>query len=134
MDDVLARLRSLNRPVPRPPRLPTPQEVGMVERELGVRFHPDYRRYLLEASDVVYGFLEPATIPEDSGHTYILPLAKAAWAQGVPRNLVPIAEDNGDYYCVNEAGQVLFWSHDGATDESWPCLAAWIQEVWIGHG
>jgi len=44
--------------------------------------------------------------------------------------LVPIAEDNGDYYCMNEAGEVLFWSHNGSNDEKWPNLENWIREVW----
>ena len=131
MDETIAELRALNEPVLKPLRLPTEHEIEQVEKELGVKFHPDYERYLLQASDVVFGILEPATIPSDSGHTYIVPLAKEAWALGVPRDLVPIAEDNGDYYCMNKVGQVLFWSHNGATDEKWPDLAAWIRKVWI---
>jgi len=131
MDEVIAELRGLNESVPRPLRRPGEEEIEAVEKELGVVFHPDYRQYLLEASDVVYGALEPATIPADSGHTYLVPLAKEAWATGVPRDFVPIAEDNGDYYCMNKDGRVLFWSHNGATDEEWPNLARWIHEVWI---
>lgn len=132
MDKIIARLRSLNEPVPIPLRLPDEKEIESAENELGVNFHPDYRKYLAEASDVVYGVLEPATIPPDSGNTYIVPLATAAWKIGVPRNLIPIAEDNGDYYCMDESGQILFWSHDGLTDEKWPDLATWIEQVWIG--
>jgi hypothetical protein len=32
------------------------------------------------------------------------------------------------------AGEVVFWSHEGATDERWPDLATWIREVWIAEG
>ena len=131
MDETIAELKSLNEPVPKPLRLPTEKEIEKVEKELGIKFYPDYERFLLEASDVVYGTLEPATIPEESGHTYIVPLAKEAWALGVPSDLVPIAEDNGDYYCMNDTGHVLFWSHNGLTGEKWSSLAAWIKEVWI---
>lgn len=131
MDDVIAQLRKLNEPVPKPMRLPAEAEIESVEKELGLLFHADYKKYLLEASDVVYGVLEPATIPTDSGHTYLVPLAKDAWKMGVPRELIPIAEDNGDYYCMDKAGHVLFWSHNGTTDEKWPNMASWIQEVWI---
>ena len=129
MDEVIARLKNLNESVPKPLRLPTEEEIRKVEKELGVEFHPDYRRFLLEASDVVYGVLEPATIPDDSGHTYIVHLAQEARALGVRTELVPIAGNNGDYYCMNNAGQVVFWSHEGATNEKWPNLAAWINEV-----
>ena len=132
MDDAITELRSLNEPVAKPLRLPTDKEIELVEKELGIEFHPDYKKYLSKASDVIYGVLEPATIPPESGHTYIVPLAKSAWQSGVPKDLIPIAEDNGDYYCMDQAGQVLFWSHNGATSEKWSSLANWIQEVWIG--
>ncbi len=113
----------------------TPVFSHRVEQQLGVTFHADYRKYLLEASDVVYGTKEPCTVTPDSGHTDLVNVAQTAWDQmGVPRHLLPICEDNGDYYCINEAGQILFWSHNGATDEKWPSLAAWIKQVWIEKG
>ncbi len=132
LDEAIAELRHLNETVPKPPRLPTKGEIEVVEKELGIKFHPDYARYLLEASDVVFGVLEPATIPKDSGHTYIVPMAKQAWTVGVSKELVPIAEDNGNYYCMDTGGHVLYWSHDGATNKKWPDLSTWIREVWIG--
>jgi hypothetical protein len=52
----------------------------------------------------------------------------------VPRKLLPICEDNGDYYCMNKKGEIVFWSADGASDEKWKDLATWIEEVWIGEG
>jgi hypothetical protein len=133
MDRIIGKLRDLNEPVPKPLRLPSHDEIQNIQIELGVKFHPDYVRYLLEASDVVFGSLEPATIPVDSGHTYIGEVATSAWEMGVSKTVVPIAEDNGDYYCMNEAGEVLYWSHDRPTDERWPSLENWIQEVWINE-
>jgi hypothetical protein len=110
VDEVLEGLRELNEPVPRPLRLPSEAEVASVEKELDVLLHPDYRRFLLEASDVVLGTLEPATITPDSGHTYLVPLAREAWDAGAPRDWIPIGEDNGDYYCMDGQGQVRCWS------------------------
>lgn len=132
MDEAIAELRSLNEPVPIPLRRPSEEEIENVEKQLGVRFHPDYQRFLLEAGDVVFGTLEPATIPKESGHTYIVPLVRNAWGRGVPRRWLPIAEDNGNYYCMNDAGEVSYWSHDGSTNEKWSSLAVWIKKVWIG--
>ncbi len=134
LGDVIQELRELNEPVPNPLRLPTVQEVDRAERGLKVKFHPDYRKYLLEASDVVYGALEPATVVPDEEPTDLTIIAEEAWEMGVPRNLLPICADNGDYYCMNKAGEVVYWSHDGATDERWPNLATWIKEVWIEEG
>lgn len=134
LEDAIQELRELNEPVPKPMRLPTPAEVGIAEQTLGVSFHPDYREFLLEASDVVYGAKEPCTVTPDGGHTHLIAVATDAWEEmGVPRDLIPICEDNGDYYCMNKSGEVVFWSHDGVTGERWPNLATWIKQVWIGE-
>ena len=134
LSDVIAELRELNEPVPKPLRLPTDAEVDAAEDQLGVKFPADYRRYLLQASDVVYGPLEPAVVIPDAGHLSLTDIAETAWDEmEVPRNLLPFCEDNGDYYCLTETGEVEFWSHDGATDDKWKDLATWISEVWIGE-
>ena len=135
MSEVIDELRRLNRPVPKPFRLPTEDEVKVAENRLGIRFPEDYRQYLLEASDVVYGTLEPAIVVPDSGYLNLVEVAESAWSEmDVPSNLLPICEDNGDYYCLNEKGEVRFWSHNGTTDEKWQDLATWIKEVWIEDG
>jgi hypothetical protein len=132
LNSVISELRELNEPVPKPMRLPTEEEVNKVEAELGIHFHPDYRKYLLSASDVVYGTLEPCTITPDGGHTDLLEVARTAWTElDVPKKLLPICEDNGDYYCMNKSGRIVFWSGDGQSDEEWPDLATWIKEVWM---
>ncbi|MDR9437192.1 MAG: SMI1/KNR4 family protein [Thiohalophilus sp.] len=133
INETITKLSSLNEPVPMPLLLPDETEIESAENELGVNFHPDYRKYLEEASNVIYGVLEQATIPTNSDNTYIVLLAKAAWEMSIPGHLIPIAEDNGDYYCMDESGQVLFWSHDGSSDEKWPDLANWIEQVWTGR-
>ena len=135
LPDVIAELRELNEPVPKPLRLPTADEVRAAEDQLAVKFPDDYRRYLLEASDVVYGSREPAVVIPDAGHLSLVAMAETAWDEmDVPRELLPFCEDNGDYYCLNNKGGVEYWSHDGATDEKWKDLATWIKEVWIDEG
>ena len=135
LSDVIAELRLLNEPVPEPLRLPTQIEVEAAERRLKMKFPPEYRQYLLEASDVVYGTLEPAVVIQDAGYLELSELAESAWSDmELPRDLLPICEDNGNYYCLNKSGEVCFWSHDGDTDEKWPNLATWIKEVWIDEG
>jgi hypothetical protein len=134
LDGMIRKLHTLNEPVPKPLRLPTSGEVQSTERQLGIKFHPDYQKYLLEASDVVYGRIEPATLTPPESHTDLIRVCKSAWeGYGVPRNLLPICEDNADFYCMNEAGEVVFWSHNGQSNEKWPDLASWIEEVWIGE-
>jgi hypothetical protein len=131
LPEVIAQLRRLNEPVPKPARLPSETEVTTAEQRLGIRFHPDYRYYLLHGSDVTYGALEPAMVTPDAGHLDLVQVATDARKVGVPKELLPFCESNGDYYCLRADGRVVYWSHDGASDESWPDLAHWIQQVWM---
>lgn len=135
LSETIEELRALNEPVPQPFRLPTEAEVNAAEERLGISFPADYRRYLLEASDVTFGSLEPAVVTPGAGHLDLVEIARSAWDEmDVPRDLLPICADNGDYYCLTARGEVVYWSHNGTSDERWPDLATWIQEVWIGDG
>ena len=131
LDQAIKRLRELSQEVPLPPRLPTSEEVEYIEKELGVEFHPDYKKYLLEASDTVLGTLEPALITLPNSHIYLPDIVRSAREVGVPEELFPICSDNGDYFCLNTLGEVVYWSHNGAVNEKWPNLAAWITDEWI---
>jgi len=130
--DALAELRRLNKPVPRPLRLPTVDEVDAAERILGIKFHPDFRTYLLQASDVIYGCLEPVQIVLPKANTSLFVVATSAWNDwGVPRDLLSICDDNADQYCIDSVGRIVFRSHDGGAEKTWPDLATWIRDVWI---
>jgi len=132
LSEVIVELRELNEPVAKPFRLPTEAEVKAAENRLNIKFHDDYRRFLLEASDVVVGTLEPAMVAADCGYLNLVEIAEYAWDEmELPLTLLPICEDNGDYYCLNKKGEVEFWSQDGATNDKWDNLAIWIKEVWI---
>jgi hypothetical protein len=134
LDEAIAELRRRNEPVPKRRRLPTEDEVNAAEAKLGVPFHPDYRQFLLEASDVNFNVLEPATITDSGAHTDLFRIARRAretWR--VPSGLVPICEDNADCYCMTPNGRVIFWSHDLRAPGvgEWPDLATWIEQVWM---
>jgi hypothetical protein len=51
----------------------------------------------------------------------------------VPQHLLLFCENNGDYYCIDSSGKIVYWDHNGSTDEIWRNLATWIEEVWIGE-
>ena len=129
---AINELRRRNIPVPRPLCLPTAAEVDAAEGELGLTFPADYRRFLLEASDVVFGTKEPEVLTAPDGFPNLPQTAHEAWKMGVPRDWLPFCEDNGDYFCL-DGNIVRYWSHDGDTDEHWHDLATWISEVWIGR-
>jgi len=129
---AIAELRRRNEPVPKPLRLPTVEEVDSAERALGLTFPPDYRRYLLEASDVVFSTNEPCVVIPGYGYLDLVTTAREAWEIGVPRDWLPFCEDNADYFCL-DGNTVRYWSLDGETDENWLDLGTWITEVWIGR-
>ncbi len=132
LSDVLDELRGLNEDAPNPFRLPTEEEVSTAERRLNVRFHDDYRRYLLEASDISFGELEPAIVTPDCDYLDLVETAEYAWDElEIPQTVLPFCEDNGDYYCINRQGEIEAWSSGGPGDGKWENLAAWIKEVWI---
>jgi SMI1-KNR4 cell-wall len=136
MDDLSAaitELRQRHYPPPMPARLPSAAEVARAELTLGVQFPTEYRRFLLEASDVEVGTLEPAMVIPDAGHRDLVAMARRGWEWGVPRRWLPICEDNANYYCL-DGDIVRYWSHDGVVDESWPSLATWISQVWLQSG
>lgn len=134
LTEAIEELRRLDEPVPLAIRLPSEVEVAEMERKLDVRFHPDFKTYLLAASDVTLGTIEPATITDPGSHTYLPSVVEGARKMGVPDTLLPFCEDNGDYFCLLASGEVVFWSHNGVADERWRSLAAWIRVVWIEEG
>ena len=132
LDEAFRKSRLRNEPPPSPPRLPTRAEVEVAERRLGIAFHPDFRRYLLEVSDLSCGVLELVTITLPESHTNLFKVTERAWDRyGVPRDLLPVCEENADFYCMNPAGEMVFWSHNGWSSETWPSLADWIDQVWL---
>ena len=134
LDEAFQKLREASEPVPNPPRLPTAAEVDAAERDIGVPFHPDYRRFQLEASNVVAGVLEPALVlPSVMPYLDLRETVKVARQIGVPREVLPFCQDNGNYYFIDTAGCIGYWDHDGRTalhgrHES---LADWIVEDWL---
>jgi hypothetical protein len=119
-------------PEENPFRPPTDAEIAAAEQRLGVSFHPDYRAFLQGGGDVANAIFEPAIILPGSGYLDLFEIADTAWStMGVPRDLLPFVEDNGDYYCLNSRGEVIYWSHNGSTNERWPNIAAWHQQVCV---
>lgn len=132
LDTAMAKLKQLsNGKVTKVP-LPSDSLMDLYEKELGVKFSDEHRRFLKEASNVFYGTKDPLVVTERRAFRGELATAVTeARRLGVPHDWLPICEDNGDYYCITPSDEIRFWSLDGLTDESWPNLAAWIEQVWI---
>ncbi|UCJ17510.1 SMI1/KNR4 family protein [Pseudomonas sp. MM211] len=133
MEEVIEQLRELNEPVPVPLELPEEELLVEIEEQILINLPFELREFLLKVSDVVYGRLEPVTATDPQSHTYLPEVASVAWSLGVSRELVPICEDNGNYYCVEQDGTVLLWDgeEEDLTDDSWDSVWHWVREVWL---
>lgn len=115
-----------------PFRAPTDLEIDAAENRLGIKFHPDYRKFLRDGGNVANALFEAAVVLPGSGYCDLIEIAETAWNDiGVPRQYLPFVEDNGDYFCITPDGGIVYWSHNGVTDERWPTLALWHQQVCV---
>ena len=68
IDEILDLLREHNEPVPVPLELPDEDRLVEIEEEILLPIPRDMRTFLLEASDVVYGGVEPVTAADPNSH------------------------------------------------------------------
>lgn len=112
--------------------LATDDQLNAIEEGLGMKLPPSYRAYLKTYAHRLIGTYEPFTISELEGE------ARDAWSMEMETYLLPFVCDNGDYFCFDtrskmEEPPVVYWSHNGTTDETWPNFAAWVEECWLGE-
>src|SRR5690554_1010937 len=99
MDEVIEELRQRNESVPVPLDLPDEDDLVLIEEALFLPLPKDYRAFLLQASDIVCGSIEPATVADPNSHTHLPHLAAQAWSVGLPRQFIPICEHQDQYHC-----------------------------------
>jgi hypothetical protein len=132
MNDIVDELRALSIAVATPLELPDDDQVLDIEEALLLSIPPAFREYLLTASDVIYGTMEPVTAADPQSHTYLPEVTALAWSLGVPRDVMPICEHGGEYYCVTPEGQVLHWAKGVLNeDDGWETVWDWIKQVWM---
>lgn len=135
LDEAFDALRNAAVEVPRPQRLPTPDELSQAEQELGIPFPSDFRRFQLEVSNLVCNILEPGLVlPDLLPYRSLRRIARRGWDAGVPSDALPFCNDNGNYYFIDAAGQVRYWDHDDDSESPRVLtVAEWIVEDWIGE-
>lgn len=134
MNDIIAELRELNETVPCPLELPDEDALLTIEEELLMKLPGDLKEYLLLASDVIYGSLEPVTAADSQSHTYLSDVAAMAWEMGVPRAYIPICQIDDNYYCLTMEGPIVYWVNGKDTDQTWDSIWDWIEQVWMLKG
>ena len=131
MEDVIEELRERALDVSVPLELPDEDQLVEVEEQILISLPYELREFLLQVSDVIYGSIEPVTVTDPQSHTYLPEVAANAWAEGLPRELIPICECDGDYYGISEEGEVVRWADGEVTDDSWPSIWLWARDIWL---
>lgn len=131
VEDVIELLREKNIPVPVPMGLPDEDMLVAIEEQMLIAIPPDFKQFLLAASDVVYGNIEPATAVDPTSHTYLPEITAEAWNLGVPRHYIVVCEVMGMYYCIAPEGDVQLWQEGEFGEEEWPSIWHWAEDVWL---
>ncbi|WP_413208509.1 SMI1/KNR4 family protein [Rhodospirillum sp. A1_3_36] len=132
LNSILRELKSVRLNLSTPQYLPSDELIDEYESEIGIVFPEDYRSFLKEASDSMLNGKDALRLTPNRSHPRELSVALMDARQiGLPKDWLPICEDNGNYFCLTPDQKIRFWDHNGSSDESWPDLATWIKDVWI---
>jgi hypothetical protein len=109
---------------------PTDEEIFKAEKKLGFTFSNEYVQFLKSGYDLADIPMEALEIVNPPSYANIYTaLDDARKFLRIPHNLLPICEDNSDYYCLSESGEVIFYSHNGATDDKWENVSIWRNQM-----
>ena len=109
---------------------PTDEEIEAAQNRLGFTFPQEYIAFIKSGYDLGDIPLEALEIHRPGSHVDIYEATQNARKYfNLPVELLPIVEDNSDYYCLNQNNEVVFWSHDGIADEKWANLSTWKKSM-----
>ncbi|MGS0683225.1 SMI1/KNR4 family protein [Shewanella sp. 125m-7] len=132
MNDIIEQLQEMSETVPVPLELATFEQIVEVEEEILIPLPMELKEYLLYASDVICGSLEPVTASDPHSHTYLSEVTSYAWSIGLPREFVPICQQGDNFFFISQEGQIQLWQ-DGEIDEeeTWESFWDWAEDVWM---
>ncbi|CAK1787581.1 SMI1/KNR4 family protein [Vibrio crassostreae] len=108
----------------------TDAEIDEAQKMLGFEFPLEYIEFIKSGYDLGDAPIEALEISDPPSYADIFGALKDAREyDDLPAELLPICEDNSDYYCLNPWGEVVFWSHNGVTDEKWANVAEWRAQM-----
>ena len=91
-------------------------QIRELASEWGAELPDDYVCFLAEFGWATFGSAELPGLGEAvPAHLSVLVLAQDQWNLGLPRDLLPVFESNGDWlYCLSElhGGRIVLWSHE----------------------
>jgi len=132
MEDIIELLKEQSLAVPVSLELPDDDDLVLIEEEILISLPDDYKLFLMEVGDVIYGSLEPATVMDPQSHNYLPEMAAYAWDIGMPREYIPVCKHSDGFYCITQEGEILHWSQSSqAIEDEWPSIWNWAKDVWL---
>ncbi len=105
---------------------PSDKEIAEAQEKLGFIFPPEYIDFIKSGYDLGEAPLDALEISNPPSYAGIFEALESAKKHyHLPKGLYPICENNSDYYCLNQKGEVVFWTHNGTTDERWLNVTVW---------
>lgn len=109
---------------------PTDKEIEEAQHKLGFKFSSEYIEFVRSGYVLGDAPIEALEISNPPSHADIFEtLANARKYYQLPSELCPICEDNSGYYCLNQQCEVVFWSHNGTTNEKWANVTEWRNQM-----
>jgi len=129
--EIIELLEAYSQDVPVPLELPEHDQLVDISEELLLPIPNLYRQFLLYASDLVIGSLEPMTAADPSSHTYLAEVTAQAWDLGLSRELLPVCAYKDGYFAVNQEDVIHTWSPtEGLKEEVAESIWHWARDVW----
>ena len=111
-------------------KAPPDKEIEDAQKKLGFKFPAEYIEFIKSGYDLGDAPLEALEVSNPGSHVDIFEAIESARKYyELPKDLLPIVEDNSDYYCLNKNHEVVFWSHNGVTDEKWASISVWRKQM-----
>lgn len=131
MEEIIAALQQAAQSQASEIQLVDEDDLIAIEEAILLPIPGEFKEFLLQASHLVIGHLEPVTVYDPYLHSHLPEVTAEAWENGLPRDLLPLCPLEGGYYCVDENGQVLLFNEGEIQDETWDSVWQWAEEIWL---
>ncbi|NVK10944.1 MAG: SMI1/KNR4 family protein [Gammaproteobacteria bacterium] len=131
MEDIIEQLHEIAEETPVPLEEACFDDIVDAEEQILLPLSREFKTFLLECSHITYGRYEPVSVSDPSSHTYLPEVTANAWANGIPRDHVPLCEYGEDMFVIRPDGEVQLFIQFESVETYWPSIWHWVDEVWI---
>ncbi len=118
---------------------PSKEEIESIEKDYGIQYSEQFTQFQLVESHRTpmgdfasddFGWANPNLGPATSLREKV----KDASEVGVPKELAPFKDDNGDYFCITKEGKIVIWNHNSNGIEQdknyqWESFVEWLDST-----